>query len=204
MPAISGLHARSILDSRGLPTVECSLWLDSGHLAISSVPTGIEVSKYSAVSLFDHNSSEMMGKGVNTAVNNINKIIAPQLIGKDPLKQTDVDQTLINLDGTANKSKLGANAILAVSQAVLKVGALSVEMPLYYYMQQKYQLTDKFDIPTCIYSMFNGGIYGTGNLDLKDFCIIPAGHIDYKKSLNMAVTFFQKLENVLAYKEAIR
>jgi len=204
MPVISGLQARGILDSRGLPTVECSLWLDSGHLATSSVPTGIEVSKYSAVSLFDHNSSEMMGKGVTTAVKNINQIIAPQLIGKNPLKQTEIDQTLINLDGSANKSKLGTNAILAVSQAALKAGAMSVEMPLYYYIQQKYQLTDKFDIPTCIYSMFNGGIYGTGNLDLKDFCIIPAGHIDYKKSLNMAVTFFQKLEDVLTSKEAIR
>ncbi len=204
MPTISGLHARGILDSRGLPTVECSLWLDTGHLATSSVPTGIEVSKYSAVSLFDHKSAEMLGKGVTTAVDNINHIIAPRLIGKDPLKQTDIDQTLINLDGSTNKSKLGANAILAVSQAALKVGAMSVEMPLYYYIQQKYQLTDKFNIPSCIYSMFNGGIYGTGNLDLKDFCIIPAGHINYQKSLNMAVTFFQKLEDVLTSKEAIR
>lgn len=204
MPTISGLHAREILDSRGLPTVECSLWLDTGHLATSSVPTGIEVSKYSAMALFDENSSQMMGKGVTNAVKNINQIIAPQLIGQDPLKQTVIDQTLINLDGTPNKSKLGANAILAVSQAALKAGAMSVEMPLYYYIQQKYQLTDKLNIPTCIYSMFNGGIYGTGNLDLKDFCIIPASHIDYKKSLNMAVTFFQKLEDVLTSKEAIR
>ena len=204
MSVIGGLHAREILDSQGLPTVECNLWLDSGHMAISSVPTGIEVSKYSAVSLFDNDKSKMMGKGVTTAVENINQIIAPQLIGKDPLKQTEVDQTLINLDGTANKSKLGANAILAVSQAALKAGAMSVEMPLYYYLQQKYQLTDKFDIPTCIYSMLNGGIYGTSNLDLKEFCIIPAGHIDYKNSLDMAVTFFQNLENVLISKEAIR
>ena len=204
MPSISGIHAREILDSRGLPTVECSLWLDSGHIALSSVPTGIEVSKYGATSLFDNNPTEMVGRGVNIAVKNINQVIAPQLIGKDPLKQTDIDQILINLDGSPNKSKLGANAILAVSQAALKAGAMSVEMPLYYYIQQKYQLTENFNIPTCVYSMFNGGIYGTGNLDLKDFCIIPAGHIDYKNSLNMAVTFFQKLENVLVSKEAIR
>lgn len=204
MSTISGLHAREILDSQGLPTVECSLWLDSGHLAISSVPTGIEVSKYSAVALFDNNSSQMMGKGVTTAVKNINQVIAPQLIGKDPLKQTIIDQTMINLDGSPNKSKLGANAILAVSQAALKAGAMSVELPLYYYIQQKYQLTTNLNIPTCVYSMFNGGIYGTNNLDLKDFCIIPASHIDYKKSLNMAVTFFQKLEDVLTSKEAIR
>lgn len=203
MPIISGLYAREILDSRGLPTVECSLWLDSGHVATSSVPTGIEVSKNSATSLFDQDPAQMIGKGVSKAVNNINQLIAPQLIGKDPLKQTDIDQTLINLDGTTQKSKLGANAILAVSQAALKAGAMSVEMPLYYYLQQKYQLIDNFSIPTCIYSMFNGSIYGTGNLDLKDFSLIPAGHIDYRKSLNMAVTFFQKLENVLISKEAI-
>ena len=204
MPTISGIYAREILDSRGLPTIECSLWLDSGHLATSSVPTGIEVSKYSAASLFDNNQSQMMGKGVTTAIKNINEAIAPQLIGKDPLKQTEIDQTLINLDGSADKSKLGANAILSVSQAALKAGAMSVEMPLYYYIQQKYKLTEDFNIPTCVYSMFNGGIYGTGNLDLKDFCIIPASHVDYKKSLNMAVTFFQKLEAVLISKEAIR
>ena len=140
MPIINGVHAREILDSRGLPTIECSLWLDSGHMATSSVPTGIEVSKYSAASLFDNNSSQMMGKGVTTAIKNINEVIAPQLIGKDPLKQTEVDQVLINLDGSADKSKLGANAILAVSQASLKAGAMSVEMPLYYYIQQKYIL----------------------------------------------------------------
>ncbi len=204
MSVINGVFAREILDSRGLPTIECTVWLDTGHMASSSVPTGLEVSKYSAVSIIDNNPSQMTGKSVSQAIKNINEVIAPQLIGKDPLKQTDIDQTLINLDGTSNKSKLGTNAILSVSQAVLKVGALSVEMPLYYYLQQKYQLTQSFDMPTCIYSMFNGGIYGTGNLDLKDFCIIPASHVDYKKSLNMAVTFFQKLEAVLISKEAIR
>lgn len=204
MSAISGVYAREILDSRGLPTIECTVWLESGHLAISSVPTGLEFSQFSASYLIDNHPNQMIGKGVRTAVNNINQTIAPALIGQDPLKQTQIDQILLNLDGTARKENLGANAILAVSQAVIKVGAMSVDMPLYYYFQQKYQLTQRFDLPTCIYSMFNGGIYGTGNLDLKDFCVIPASHIDYQKSLNIGVTFFQKLEEVLANKEAIR
>lgn len=203
MPSITYIYAREILDSRGLPTIECSLWLDTGHMVTTSVPTGLESGKYSAVSLVDHDPGEMTGQGVKKAINNINTVIAPQLVGKNPTKQTEADQLLINLDGTKDKSKLGANALLAVSQAVLKAGAAAVEMPIYYYIQQKYQLTPGFEIPTCIYSMFNGGIYGTNNLDLKDFSIIPASHIEYRKSLNMAVTFFQKLEGVLISKEAV-
>jgi enolase len=204
MSVINGIYAREILDSRGLPTIECSLWLDTGHVAISSVPTGLEAGKYSAVSLIDNDQEQMTGQGVKEAVENVNNIIAKELIGKSPLKQTEADQILINLDGTPNKAKLGGNAILAVSQAVLKAGAMSLDMPLYYYLQQKYKLTDSFDIPTCIYSMFNGGIYGTGNLDLKDFAVIPASHVKYDRSLNMAVTFFHKLESVLTSKEAVR
>ena len=203
MPSISGLYAREILDSRGLPTIECSVWLDTGHMATTSVPTGIEISKHSAVSLEDKDPNQMDGHSVRHAVNNINQTIAPQIIGRDPIKQTEIDQILINLDGSTNKNNLGANALLAVSQAVLKAGAMSVDMPLYYYLQQKYQLTENFDLPTCIYSMFNGGIYGTDNLDLKEFSLIPASHFSYPKSLNLAVTFFQKLEQVLISKEAI-
>ncbi|MBU0576779.1 phosphopyruvate hydratase [Patescibacteria group bacterium] len=203
MPNITYIYAREILDSRGLPTIECSVWLDTGHMVISSVPTGLEKGKFSAVSLVDNDPDEMTGQGVAEAINNINNIIAPQLVGKNPTKQTEADQLLINLDGTRDKSRLGANALLAVSQAILKAGAICMEMPLYYYIQQKYQLTTNLEIPTCIYSMFNGGIYGTNNLDLKDFSIIPASHIQYRKSLNMAVTFFQKLEGVLISKEAI-
>ncbi|MBU0578828.1 phosphopyruvate hydratase [Patescibacteria group bacterium] len=203
MSNITYIYAREILDSRGLPTIECSIWLDTGHMVTSSVPTGLESGKYSAVSLVDHDPNEMNGQGVTKAINNINAIIAPQLVGKDPTKQTEADQLLINLDGTRDKSKLGANALLAVSQAVLKAGAACVEMPLYYYIQQKYQTVESFKIPTCIYSMLNGGIYGTDNLDLKDFSIIPASYIEYRKSLNIAVTFFQKLEEVLIAKEAI-
>lgn len=203
MATIAGVFAREILDSRGIPTIECALWLDSGAVVATSVPTGTSVGKYEALELRDNDPNRMLGKGVMTAVNNINTIIAPQLIGKDPSNQTEIDQLMVDLDGTENKSKIGANAILAVSQANMKAGALSLNVPLYYYIEQKYQLTSELRIPNCVYSMVNGGEHGAGNLDIQEFQIIPASHINYKKSLEMAVSLYQKLEEVLILKGAI-
>lgn len=203
MATIAGVYAREILDSRGIPTIECALWLDTGAVVATSVPTGTSVGKYEAHELRDEDPNRMLGKGVNNAVNNINTVIAPQIIGKDPTNQTEIDQFLVDLDGTDNKSKLGANAILAVSQAVMKAGAISLNVPLYYYIEQKYQLTKELKIPSCIYGVINGGEHGAGNLDIQEFQIIPASHINYAKSLEMAVTLFQKLEEVLVLKGAI-
>lgn len=204
MATIQAIQAREILDSRGLPTIECTLWLDDGHFVITSVHTAGSPGKYEAMELRDGDPNWMLGKGVRQAVENVNTLIAPELIGKDPTKQTDIDQLLINLDGTPNKQKLGANAILVVSQAVLKAGALSVRMPLYYYIQQKYQLTDTLAVPSSIFSMFNGGSHGADNLDIKDFQIIPASHLPYPETLSMAVSFFSMLDKVLESKDAIR
>lgn len=203
MASIQAIQAREILNSQGLPTIECNLWLDTGYFVSTSVPTSNNPGKNEAIELHDNQPERMVGRGVLEAVNNINNIIAPALVGHDPTQQTTADQLMIDLDGTANKEKLGANAILAVSQAVLKAGAVSVGMSLYYYLQQKYQLTDSLRIPTVIYSMLNGGAHGAQNLDLKDFSIIPASNLDYPTSLNMAVNFFHKLEEVLITKEAI-
>ncbi|MFZ1721651.1 MAG: phosphopyruvate hydratase [Microgenomates group bacterium] len=203
MAKIAGLYAREILDSRGLPTIECSCWLDTGAVVLTSVPAGTSVGKYEATELRDKDQNRMIGKGVLQAVNNINTIIAPEMIGKDPTTQTELDQHMINLDGTPNKAKLGANAILAASQAILKAGAISLNVPLYYYVQQKYQLTDIFRIPSNIFTMVNGGEHGADNLDLQEFELIPASHIDFISSLNMGVTLFQKLEEVLVDKGAI-
>ncbi len=203
MATIAGIYAREILDSRGIPTIECALWLDTGAIVATSVPTGTSVGKYEAVELRDSDPNRMIGKGVLTAVNNINTILAPQLIGKDPTNQTEIDQFMVDLDATENKSKLGANAILAVSQAVLKAGAISLNVPLYYYIEKKYQLTKELRIPSCVYGMIDGGEHGAGNLDIQEFHIIPASHINYKKSLEMAVTLYQKIEEVLVLKGAI-
>jgi enolase len=203
MATIAGIYAREILDSRGIPTIECALWLDNGAVVATSIPTGTSVGKYEALELRDNDTNRMVGKGVLTAVNNINTIIAPQLIGKDPSNQTDIDQFMVDLDGTDNKSKLGANAILAISQAVMKAGAISLNLPLYYYVEQKYQITSELRVPSCIYSMINGGEHGAGNLDIQEFQIIPASHINFTKSLEMAVTLYHKLEEVLMLKGAI-
>lgn len=203
MTLIQGLYAREILDSRGLPTVECTLWLDNGGIVATSVPTGTSVGKFEAKELRDNDPNRMLGKGVLQAVNNINTIIGPQIIGKDPSNQEEIDLLLIQLDGTTDKSKLGANALLAVSQAVMKAGALTSNYPLYYYTQQKYGLTSDLFIPSCIYTVINGGDHGADNLDIQEFEIIPASHIDFPASINMAMTIFHKLEEVLTIKGAI-
>ncbi|MEN8252878.1 MAG: phosphopyruvate hydratase [Patescibacteria group bacterium] len=204
MSNIQHIYAREILDSRGIPTVECSIWLDTGQSVISSVPSGTSKGKYEAVELRDNDATRMLGKGVLTAVANINTVIAPQLIGKDPSKQNEHDQLLITLDGTNNKSRLGANATLAVSQAILKAGAVANGLNLYQYVHQLYNLSSTLNIPSCVYSVINGGKHGTGNLDIQEFHLIPATNLDFNTSLNMAVTFFQKLDEVLASKGAIR
>lgn len=203
MATIQGIWAREVLDSRGIPTIECTLWLDTGGIVAASVPTGSSIGKYESVEVRDRDQNRFLGKGVTQAVQSINTLIAPQLIGKDPTSQQEIDQLLINLDGTAKKEKLGANTLLAVSQAVIKGGALSVNQPLYFYIQSKYKMSQNLKIPTCIYTMVNGGEHGANNLDIQEFQIIAASHLDFSNSLNMAVTMFHHLSQVLAAKNAI-
>lgn len=203
MSAIKIIYAREILDSRGLPTVECQIWLDDGTYVSSSVPSGTSTSKMEVFELRDNDPNRMAGHGVYKAVNNVNNIIAPALIGKDPINQTEIDQIVIDLDGTKNKSKLGANAILSVSQAVAKAAAVSQGLPLYKYLQQKYQMAQELKIPTVIYGIINGGEHGADNLDIQEFQIIPASHIPFSESLSIAVSLFQKLQEVLISKDAI-
>lgn len=203
MAAIKGVFAREILDSRGIPTIECTIWLDTGGIVATSVPTGTSIGKYEAKELRDGDPNRMLGKGVLNSVNYINTYIGPQLIGKDPTQQEELDGLLVKMDGSENKSKLGANTVLAVSQAILKAGALTTNVPLYYYIQQKFQFTHEMTMPTCIFSMVNGGEHGADNLDIQEFQVIPASHIDFDEALNMGVTVFHKLEEVLVIKGAI-
>lgn len=202
MATTQALQAREILDSRGIPTVEATLWLNDGTSVVSSVPSGTSKGKYEAKELRDDDQNRMLGSGVLKAVENINTIIAPQVIGRDPIHQKEIDQLLVDLDGTPNKSKLGANAILATSQAVLKAGALSTGLSLYKYIQEKYKLTDSLSIPSCIFGIINGGDHGADNLDIQEFMMIPASHIDYPTSLIMGATFQRQLEEVLIVKGA--
>jgi enolase len=203
MPTIKYLTGREIIDSRGIPTLECTLWLDSGASVSSSVPAGTSKGKYEATELRDNDANRMVGQGVLQAANNLTNVIGPQLIGKDPTQQAELDQLMIDLDGTPTKSKLGANTILAASQAILKAGALAQSQPLYYYLWQKYQLTQNLSIPTCIYTLINGGQHGADNLDIQEFQVIPASFLEYPDSLNLAVTLYHKLEEILIAKGAI-
>ena len=203
MSTIKQIYAREVLDARGIPTIECSLWLDDGRSVMTTVPSGTSTGKYEAKELRDNDPNRMVGRGVLKAVNNVNFILGPQLIGKDPTNQTDNDQLLVNLDGSRDKSKLGANAIIAVSQTILKAGALSSNLPLYKYIQQKYQLTNTLSIPNCVFNLIEGGKHGAENLDIQEFEIIPASHLNYPDALNMAVTIYTKLREVLIMKGAI-
>jgi enolase len=200
---IQSVYAREVLDSRGLPTVEVSIWLDNGVMVSSSAPAGTSLGKYESRELRDNDPKHMNGMGVIQAINNVNNVIAPKLIGQDPTKQTAVDQLLVNLDGTHDKTALGSNALIAVSQAVLKAGAAAVNMPLFYYIKEKYQLTQTLQVPTTMFTMISGGAHGAGNLDIQEFQIVPASHFSFPENLNMGVQVYQLLDTVLKSKGAI-
>lgn len=203
MATIQNVFAREILDSRGIPTVECTIWLDTGASVVASVPTGTSKGTYEAVEIRDQDPDRMMGKGVWTAVNNVNTVLAPLLVGRDPVAQAELDGLLIQADGTERKSKLGANAILAASLAVLKAGAAAQNLPLYYHVAQLSQTVSRFAIPTCIYTLINGGEHGADNLDIQEFQIVPVSSMNFIDSLNMGMTLYHQLENVLIQKGAI-
>ncbi|MEK7458623.1 MAG: phosphopyruvate hydratase, partial [Patescibacteria group bacterium] len=176
MPVIHSVNAREILDSRGVPTIETTMELDNGIVVVASVPSGTSTGKHEAVELRDNDPNRMLGKGVLNAVHHVNETIAQAVIGMDPSRQTSLDQVLVNLDGTPNKGKLGANAILSVSLAAAKAGAASVGMPLYQYFKEKYQLISAYRMPTPAFNMMEGGAHGAGNLDFQEFHIVPASN----------------------------
>lgn len=203
MAVIKQVKAREILDCRGIPTVECSITLDNGIYTTTSVPTSISPGKYEAKELRDQDSERYNGLGVLKAVENINTRINTAAKGLDPSKQGDIDRLLIELDGTQDKSKLGANAILAVSQAACKAGALSYNMPVYQYLALKYRLTQTITIPTPQFNLINGGKHGAGNLDFQEFLLVPSSRFSFNQGLQIAVEIFYELERQLISKNAI-
>lgn len=204
MAQITAIHAKEILESRGLPTIETTIVVDGTRTVSSSVPSGTSTGKYEAVELRDGDPNRFMGQGVLKAVSNVNDIIAPQVIGKDATRQTDVDQLLVDLDATPNKSNLGANAILSVSQAVCKAGASAYNLPVYEYLRAKYQLAkDAPLIPTPTFNVINGGKHGAGNLDFQEFHIIPSTRMSYSQALQVGVETYHQIEKVLIKHGAI-
>ena len=193
MTEIINIHAREILDSRGNPTVETEVTLVSGIFGRAAVPSGASTGKHEMLELRDGDKKRYLGKGVVKAINNVLHKIGPELIGMDCLNQRDIDYVMIGLDGTDNKGKLGANAILSVSMACAKAGATALELPLYRYIGGIMAR----DIPVPMMNILNGGQHADNNVDIQEFMIMPVGAPTFKEGLRMSAEVFQTLRSVL-------
>lgn len=196
MSKIKNIIAREILDARGIPTIEATVFLADGLQAKASVPGGTSKGSYEAFELRDGDKKRYAGLGVLKAVNKINEIIAPKLIGFDITKQKDIDAALIALDGSKNKKNLGANSILAVSLACARAAALSNKQELFSYLQESFSFVDKPKIPVPIFNLFNGGKHADTNLDFQEFLIIPKA-ASATKMIQMGTEIFYELGKVL-------
>mgnify|MGYP001603488987 CR=1 FL=1 len=207
MSKIAKIHAREILDSRGNPTVEADAYLESGATACSAVPSGASTGSKEALELRDGDKKRFLGKGVLKAVANVNKIIAKALVGKESSGQKEIDQLMIELDGTANKSKLGANAILGVSMAILKAAAYDAKMPLFAYIAEKFgpprlgEAGGKYIMPVPLMNIINGGAHADNSADIQEFMIMPIGAKNFREAVRMGAEVFHNLKKVLKDKK---
>ncbi len=193
---IVDVMAREILDSRGNPTVEVDVLLDDGSFGRAAIPSGASTGAYEAVELRDKRARRYMGKGVLAAVKNVNEIIGPEVVGMDAAAQEELDELMIELDGTPNKGKLGANAILGVSLAVAKAAADSAGLPLYRYLGG----CSANILPVPMMNIVNGGKHSDNNVDFQEFMIMPVGAKDFPEALRMGAETFHTLKSVLAKK----
>lgn len=193
MPYIVDVYAREVLDSRGNPTVEVEVTTESGAYGRAIVPSGASTGEYEALELRDKDQARYLGKGVLKAVENVNDVIAPEIIGYDVTSQMLIDQVMINLDGTKNKEKLGANAILGVSLACAKAAADYYDMPLYRYLGGAYGHV----LPTPMMNILNGGAHADWCIDIQEIMIVPVSCKTFKKALQMASEVFHHLKDVL-------
>ncbi len=190
---IVDVGAREILDSRGNPTVEVDVLLDDGSFGRAAVPSGASTGAYEAVELRDTRKKRYMGKGVETAVRNVNDIIAPEILGMDAMAQEEIDELIIALDGTPNKAKLGANALLGVSLAVARAAAESAALPLYRYIGGCAANV----LPVPMMNILNGGKHADNNVDFQEFMVMPIGAKDFPEALRMGAEVFHTLKKVL-------
>ena len=193
MPTIIDIKAREILDSRGYPTVECDVTLASGATGRAAVPSGASTGEHEALEMRDGDKNRYLGKGVLNAVRNIEEVILPALAGLDATNQVNIDRTLLDLDGTMNKEKLGANSILAVSLAVARAGAQTSGMPLYRYLGGPLART----MPVPMMNILNGGAHSTNTVDFQEFMIVPVGAETFGDALRMGAEVFHSLKKVL-------
>jgi len=207
MRKIKSIIAKEILDSRGNPTIETKVELDDGSVGIASVPSGSLTGRVEPFELRDNDPKRFSGMGVLKAVANVNQIIAPKLLEKDPAEQFEVDKFLIDLDGTPEKSKLGGNSILSVSVAVCKASAISLKIPLYEYIRKLTtdlgMTNSSLKIPLSIFNLINGGEHGAGNLEFQEFLIIPSSLKSYSLGLRMAEEIYHLVKDVLVRHGAI-
>ena len=193
MPLIIDVLAREILDSRGNPTVEVDVYLDDGSMGRAAVPSGASTGSHEALELRDGDEGRYLGKGVLNAVDNVMNVIAPQVIGMEATDQVLIDQTMIDLDGTPNKDKLGANAILGVSLAASKAAAESMGLPFYRYIGGVWARL----LPVPLMNILNGGKHADNNVDIQEFMIIPLGADSFRSALRMGAEIFHTLHSVL-------
>ena len=194
MAKIKQISAREILNAKGNPTIEATVILSDGATGIASCPTGTSVGTYEAVDLKDNDQARFQGQGVLNAILNIQKLIAPSLIGMDASKQQEIDKKMIDLDGTQNKSRLGANATLSVSMAVAKASAKSSVLPLYLYLREFIKKENlPLRIPTPLFNVINGGKHAEDNFDFQEFMIIPATSKTFEESLKMTSDIYNSL-----------
>ena len=196
MPFITDIYAREVLDSRGNPTVEVEVYTESGAFGRAIVPSGASTGEHEAVELRDGDKSRYLGKGVLKAVDNVNEVIAPELIGYDVTNQVGIDQAMIELDGTPNKSKLGANAILGVSMAVARAAADFLGVELYTYLGG----FNARQLPVPMMNIINGGSHADNNVDFQEFMILPVGAPSFKEAIRMGAEVFHNLKKVLQAK----
>lgn len=193
MSIIEDIYAREILDSRGNPTVEVEVFTESGGYGRACVPSGASTGAFEAIELRDGDADRYLGKGVSRAVDNVNEVIAPELIGEDSADQVLIDDIMIELDGTSNKGKLGANAMLGVSMAVARAAADSLGLPLYQYLGGVNAKT----LPVPMMNILNGGEHADNNVDIQEFMVMPAGAQSFKEALRMGAEIFHSLKKVL-------
>lgn len=206
MSKISRVWSREILDSRGIPTLETAVMVDDGQIGVSAVPAGTSTGTHEALELRDTDNPRYLGKGVLKAVANVNGILGQAITGFDPTDQISIDKRLVEVDGTENKSKYGANAILSISQSVTKCASLVTKKPLYAYvfdLASQGGITKSVKIPVPLFVMIEGGLHGAGNLDFQEFWVIPASTKTFSEGLQIAAEIYLTIGENLARRGAI-
>lgn len=200
MAKIARIVGREIMDSRGNPTVEADVYLESGAMGRAAAPSGASTGSREALELRDGDKSRYLGKGVTKAVAAVNDVIAPALTGKDALAQSDIDQVMLDLDGTENKENLGANAILAVSLANAKAAAVEKGVALYEHIADLNGTSGQYSMPVPMMNIINGGEHADNNVDIQEFMVQPVGAKSFKEALRMGAEIFHNLKKVLSAK----